>query len=159
MGSLARATLCAWMLFAVASLAAASLAVAPARAGEADTYYPAGAGGRTAPVWERPKFTQFSVLRCSAGALVIDKLALNRGDASATRGSATYTDSAKGADGQDGAGDWALAGNHLKVSGDGFELVGDWTGALLTATITRPGERPARCRFQVTALRSFTHYQ
>lgn len=155
MGSLVRA-----ILATCAALAAASLLASPAAAGEADAYYPAAIGSGSAPAWERPKFTQFSVLRCSAGAAAIDKLAINRDDVSQTRGSATYTDSAKGSGDQQGAGAWALAGNQLKVSGDGFKLVGAWTGPFLTATITRPGGlAPARCRFQVTALRSFTQYQ
>ena len=150
-------------------LAAASLTAGPARADDANAYYPAGADGRSGParndparndpVWERPKSTQFQVMRCSVDAQIIDKVTLNRDSTSETKGAATYSDAAKGEGGQGGAGDWSLAGNRLKVSGDGFELVGDWSGALLTATITRPGERPARCRFQVNALRSFTQYQ
>ena len=154
MGPLVRATLTASIV-----LAAASLGAGRASAGDDEAYYPASAGARNGPGWERPKFTQFQVMRCSAGALPIDKLALNRADISQSKGSATYNDSAKDGGAPDGAGDWALAGNQLKVSGDGFELVGDWTGALLTATITRPGGQPARCRYQVNALRSFTQYQ
>jgi hypothetical protein len=140
-------------------LAAASLTAGPAAADD-DVVRPAKVEPINAePLWERAKFTQFQVMRCSPGAQAIDKLALNRGDASQTTGPATYSDSAKAKGAQDGAGDWALAGNELKVSGDGFELTGDWSGALLTATITRPGGETARCRFQVNALRSFTQYQ
>jgi hypothetical protein len=154
MGPLVRATLATLLAFN-----AASFTVRPAVADDGDAYYPASVGGRNGPEWERPKFTQFKVTRCSAGALAIDKLALNRNDVSQSKGPATYTDAAKATSVQAGAGDWSLAGSQLKVSGDGFVLVGRWTGALLTATITRPGAEPARCRFQVTALRSFTEYQ
>lgn len=147
------------MLAMCIGLAAAGLAARSATADDGDAYYPAAAEN-SGPLWERPKFTQFQVLRCSAGTSVIDKLALNRDDVSQTQGFATYTDSAKSQGYQAGAGGWALAGNQLKVSGDGFELAGAWSGAFLTATITRPGgATPARCRFQVTALRSFTQYQ
>jgi hypothetical protein len=157
MGSLVRA-----MLAALIGLAAASSVTGPAMADEDDAYYPAAAnpGGKTSPLWERPRSTHFSVMRCSAGAVMIDKLVLNRDDVSQSKGFATYTDSAKGKGYQTGAGGWALAGDQLKVSGDGFELVGRWTGPFLTATITRAsGGEPTRCRFQVAALRSFTEYQ
>jgi hypothetical protein len=157
MGSLVRA-----ILGALTVLAAASAFVAPAVADEDDAYYPAAVNpaGKNAPIWERPKFTHFSVMRCSAGALMIDQLVLNRDDARQSKGLATYTDSAKEKGYQSGAGGWALSGDQLKVSGAGFDLVGRWTGAFLTATITRAsGGEPVRCRFQVAALRSFTQYQ
>jgi hypothetical protein len=154
MASLVRATFAALI-----GLAAASLLAGPAAADDGDAFAPP-TDSQAGPLWERPKYTQFSVMRCSAGALVIDKLAINRDDVSEMMGFATYTDSAKDRGYQEGAGGWTLAGDQLTVSGDGFELVGRWSGPFLTATITRPGGgEPARCRFQVTALRSFTQYQ
>jgi hypothetical protein len=155
MGSLARATLAALI-----GLAAASLIAGPVVAEEGDAYYPALTNPKTGPEWEQPKSTHFQAVRCSAGALIVDKLVLNRDDVSETKGFASYTDSAKDRGYQTGAGGWTLAGDQLNVSGDGFELAGRWVGPFLTATITRPGGgAPARCRFQVTALRSFTEYQ
>ncbi|MEI9891948.1 MAG: hypothetical protein WDN45_17085 [Caulobacteraceae bacterium] len=155
MGALVRATFAALI-----GLAAASFRVGPVMADEDNAYYPTGADARNGPLWERPKFTRFSALRCSAGGVMINELALSRDDASAMMGFATYTDAAKDKGYREGAGGWSLAGDELKVSGDGFELRGRWVGAFLTATITRPkGGDPMRCRFQVTALRSFTLYQ
>lgn len=155
MGSLVRAMLAVWI-----GLAAAGFVAGPAVADDDDGYYPSTADPKTGPAWERPKFTEFQVLRCSAGALAIDRLVLNRNDVSETTGFATYTDSARDKGYQQGAGGWTLTGDELKVSGDGFELEGRWIGPFLTATITRTaGGEPARCRFQVTALRSFTQYQ
>ena len=153
MGSLSRA-----MFAAVIGLVGAGLAAGPARAA-AESYRPAAAG-KTGPMWERPRFTRFSAMRCSAGGAKIEELTLNRDDASATKGFATYTDAGKAKGFQQGAGGWALAGDQLKVLGDGFQLEGRWAGAFLTAVITRPeGGEPVRCRFQVAALRSFTQYQ
>jgi hypothetical protein len=155
MGSLARATFA--MLI---GLAAAGLAAGPAGAGEHDAYRPAAASPKAGPLWERPRSTRFSAVRCSAGAPPIDQLIINRDAAADTAGSATYSEATKDKGVQQGAGGWALSGDQLKVSGDGFQLEGRWVGAILTATITRPqGGTSVRCRFQVTALRSFTQYQ
>lgn len=150
------------MLASLLGLALASAIAGQGLAGDEDAYFPtaAEAAGKGAPIWERPRSTQFSVMRCSAGGLMIDKLVLNRDDVADSHGFATYTDAAKGKGYESGAGGWALTGDQLKVSGDGFELVGRWAGPFLTATITRPGGGdPVHCRFEVTALRSFTQYQ
>ena len=72
---------------------------------------------------------------------------------------ARATDAARRQGYEKGACCWTLDGSELKVSGDGFELRGRWVGALMTATITRPGGAPVRCRYEVAALRSFTQYQ
>jgi len=154
MGSLARA-----MTALLLGLAAASLAARPSLAEGGDAYYPTTAPN-SGPQWERPKFTQFTALRCSSGAAVIDQLALNRDDVAQEAGVATFTDVSRDKGLQQRAGGWALKGDELTMSGSGFVLEGRWTGAFLTATITRPGGgEPVRCRFQVQALRSFTQYQ
>ena len=155
MGSLVRA-----MLSALSVLAVAGFTVGQAVADDGDGYYPSTLDPKTGPAWERPKFTEFQVMRCNVRGLTVDRLVINRDDVAAMTGFATYTDSAKDKGYQQGAGGWQLAGDQLKVSGDGFELEGRWIGPFLTATITREsGGEPVRCRFQVTALRSFTEYQ
>ena len=150
--SLARAITAVLIGLAAAGAAGPTLA-------EDDAYYPAAAAGKNAPLWERPKFTHFSATRCSPGGAAVDQLVLNRDDVSQTMGPATYTDTARDKSGRQGAGGWTLSGDALIVAGDGFVLDGRWDGPFLTATITRPGGEPVRCRFQVQALRSFTQYQ
>jgi hypothetical protein len=153
MGPLVRARLSLMIGLAVAGLGAGQ-----ARADDPDAYYPAA--GKDGPMWERPRFTQFSATRCSSGAVLVDQIQLNREDASDTKGSATYTDATRAKGSEKGAGGWVLAGDVLTVKGDGFALEGRWIGAILMATITRPGGgEPVRCRYQVAALRSFTQYQ
>jgi hypothetical protein len=158
MGSLGRATAAGGLWLLAMAFGAAGLGTGSAVAGD-DAYYPAGAD-KAGPRWERPKSTHFSVTRCSSRTAVIDQLVINRDDISEKAGLASYTDATRGKGYEQGAGGWTLAGNDLKVSGDGFELQGRWVGALMTATITRPGGgEPVRCRYEVAALRSFTEYQ
>lgn len=153
MGSLGRAMAAGMVLAAMMT----SVGLA-APAGE-DAYYPADAG-RNAPRWERPKSTHFSATRCSSRAAVVDQLVINRDDVADSTGFATYTDATRAQGYEHGAGGWTLDGADLLVSGDGFELKGRWVGALMNATITRPGGgEPVRCRYEVPALRSFTQYQ
>lgn len=154
MGSLGRAMAAGCM-----ALVALGSAVGLAAAADRDAYYPADAG-KNAPRWERPKSTHFSVTRCNARGAVVDQLVINRDDVADNTGFATYTDATRTQGYEQGAGGWTLDGADLKVSGDGFELKGRWVGALMSATITRPGGgEPVRCRYEVPALRSFTQYQ
>lgn len=156
MGLLNRAWVALLIGFAVAGFTRATVA--------ADTiaaYVPvAAAPENDAPTWERPKLTRFSAMRCSAGGAFIDQLVINRDEVAQTRGGATYSVAGDDAVRSQGAGGWALTGADLTVTGAGFVLEGRWVGALLTATIVRAGDsQPLRCRFQVAALRAFTHYQ
>jgi hypothetical protein len=105
----------------------------------------AAAGG---PAWEKPKLHHFLAKDCTSGSATVDQIQLKREEASDTAGFASYTDSTQSKGYEHGAGGWVLKGDVLTVAGDGFVLEGHWTGAALTATITRQaGGEPLHCRY------------